>query len=206
MNFLAHAHLSGNNNPILIGNLIADSVKGKTFYSFPENIQQGIVLHRKIDAFTDSHPVVKKSKELIRTESGKFAGIVVDIYYDHFLAREWHLFSSEPLDLYTNNLYKKLGLYFQYLPAKVIKILPYMIAQNWLHSYANFNDLNRVFMDMHRRSGYRSNMPVAVHELKKNYFNLHEQFMEFYPQLVSFAASERENLLSINSNNQSSGS
>lgn len=206
MNFLAHAHLSGNNNPILIGNLIADSVKGKTLFSFPENIQQGIVLHRKIDAFTDSHPIVKKSKELIRAESGKFAGIVVDIYYDHFLAREWDMFSLEPLDIYSANIYKKLGLYFQYLPQKVIRILPYMIAQNWLNGYANFNELNKVFMGMHRRSGYRSNMTVAVDELKKKYFNLHEHFMEFYPQLVSFASSERESLLSVNSDNQSSGS
>lgn len=186
MNFLAHAHLSSGNPNILIGNLIADSVKGKKKFDFSSSIRLGIDLHRKIDEYTDSHPVFKKSVEVIYPEKQRFSGVVMDIFYDHFLARNWSVFSTVPLDEYTVNVYRILGNDFQILPARVKRLLPYMIAQNWMNSYANFKDLSRVFYGMDRRTQFRSGMSDSVDLLKKHYSELEQHFFSFYPQIISF--------------------
>ena len=186
MNFLAHAHLSNGDPRILVGNMIADSVKGKQKLDFPPNIRMGIDLHRKIDMYTDSHPVFKQSVEVIYAESRRFSGVVMDIFYDHFLARNWSLFSAIPLEVFTVKVYHVLGNNFPLLPVRVKRILPYMMAQNWLNSYANLKDLNRIFYGMDRRTGFRSGMSDAVTLLEKNYTELERQFISFYPQMLQY--------------------
>ena len=187
MNFLAHAHLSGNNHNILFGNFIADAVKGNASLKYEGEVLAGITLHRKIDTFTDTHTIHKQSRNLIRSNFGKFSGIVVDIYYDHFLAKQWDAFSDTPLEKYTSNVYKLLSKKFLLLPNQTKKILPFMIAQNWLLNYANFNGLENVFYGMNRRTKHLSGMQNAVVVLKKNYAELNSDFNTFYPQLMEYA-------------------
>ncbi len=191
MNFLAHAHLSFGDESILVGNLIADAVKGKQFFSFSRAIQQGILLHRKIDVFTDVHPGVRHSKQLIYTELSRYSGVAVDIYYDHFLALHWAGFSSIPLEEFTSWVYQVLGKNQAVLPARTRRILPYMIAQNWLHAYANPNELKRVFRGMDRRTGYRSGLRYAMGPLEKHYDTIKEDFLSFYPALCEYAVTEK---------------
>lgn len=186
MNFLAHAHLSNGDPQILVGNLIADSVKGKSKYDFPATIRMGIDLHRKIDVFTDTHPVFKKSVEVIYEEKRRFSGVVMDIFYDHFLARNWSNFSSIPLDVFTIRAYHVLGRNFTLLPPRVKRILPYMMAQNWLNSYANLKDLKRIFYGMDRRTSFRSGMSDSVDLLQKHYTVLEHHFFTFYPEMMDF--------------------
>lgn len=186
MNFLAHAHLSNGDPQILVGNMIADSVKGKSKFDFPSPIRLGIDLHRKIDVFTDTHPVFKKSVGVIYEDKRRFSGVVMDIFYDHFLARNWSNFSSLPLDVFTVRAYHQLGRNFQLLPPRVKRALPYMIAQNWLNSYANLNDLRRIFYGMDRRTGFRSGMSDSVFLLEKNYQELEQHFFSFYPEMMGF--------------------
>lgn len=186
MNFLAHAHLSNGDPQILVGNMIADSVKGKQKFDFPSNIRMGIDLHRKIDVYTDTHPVFKQSVEVIYGEKRRFSGVVMDIFYDHFLARNWSSFSAVPLDVFTVRVYHVLGRNFSLLPARVKRVLPYMMAQNWLNSYANLKDLNRIFYGMDRRTGFRSGMSDSVVLLEKYYAKLEEQFFSFYPDIMDF--------------------
>lgn len=183
MNFLAHAHLSPDDKDIRLGNFIADSVKGRKYMHFNDDIIKGILLHRNIDTYTDKHPVVFNSRSIVREHFGKFAGVVIDIYYDHFLARNWSEYSDEDLADYTSSLYKYVTSRFFILPAKIKRILPFMIAQNWLCGYANFNDLSRVFYGMDRRTGKISGMNNAVDVLKKNYDSLYSDFRVFYPDL-----------------------
>jgi len=195
MNFLAHAHLSDKNQELLVGNLIADSVKGNQLSSFPQMVAQGILLHRQIDTFTDSHPIVANSKNTIRNESGKYSGVVVDIYYDHFLARMWSEFSEIPLDEFTVSVYRILGNNTFLLPARVKRILPYMVAQNWLHGYANLEDLKRIFYGMDRRTKLVSGMRTAVTTLENHYDSLKQDFEDFYPELQEYVRLERQKMM-----------
>lgn len=195
MNFLAHAHLSGKNSDLLVGNLIADSVKGNQIALFPEKVAQGIMLHRQIDTFTDAHPSVRNSKSTIRKQSGKYSGVVVDIFYDHFLARKWSRFSETPLDQFTVSVYHELGNHSYLLPARVKRILPYMVAQNWLNSYANLMDLRRIFYGMDRRTNLRSGMSRAVEILETHYDSLEKDFEDFYPEMIAFANDMRNQVV-----------
>lgn len=190
MNFLAHAQLSGDDNELMIGNFIADSVKGKKYKDYIEGIANGILLHRKIDSFTDKHELVRKSMSLIRAEYGKFSGIIIDIYYDHFLAKNWDKYSNEELNGYTKKVYSLLKRNFFILPARSQRILPFMISQNWLGGYAHTDELKKVFYGMDRRTSYISGMRNAVDQLIEHYDDLYKHFSDFYPQLQSYVENE----------------
>jgi len=194
MNFLAHSHLSGENRDILFGNFIADSVKGNGLHKFPEDIKNGILLHRRIDTFTDRHEIVKSSIKLIRPDYGKFSGIIIDIYYDHFLALNWEEYHSQSLSNFVRNVYLTLGKRFKYLPSRNKRMLPFLIAQNWLVGYANIDDLRRVFWGMDRRTKNISGMKNAVDQLVMNHKQLESHFREFYPEIQKYA---KETLLEI---------
>lgn len=194
MNFLAHAHLSQDNEDIIFGNFIADSIKGKSYLKFRQDIISGILLHRNIDTFTDRHPIVKHSKSIVRENFGKYSGIVVDIYYDHFLARNWEFYHNEELARYSTKVYLILAKRFLLLPGRVRRILPFMIGQNWLTGYANLNDLKRVFKGMDWRTNNVSGMGNAVEILKENYDLLYSDFKEFYGELELYS---KQRLLGI---------
>ena len=187
MNFLAHAHLSGNNDKILLGNFIADAVKGKQWEKYETEIQVGIRLHRQIDTFTDKHHIVKRSVNRVREDYGRYSAVVMDIYYDHFLAKEWDQYHSTGLNSFSKHVYAVLTKRFLILPDRTKKMLPFLIAQNWLTSYAKFSGLERVFQGMDRRTGLLSGMSSAVLGLEKNYEELKQDFTEFYPELQSFS-------------------
>ena len=186
MNFLAHAHLSGKNSDLLFGNFIADAVKGNASLKYKDGILAGITLHRQIDTFTDTHPIHKESRDLIRPHFGKFSGIVVDIYYDHFLAKQWDAYSDTPLDQYTSWVYKQVSKRFLQLPNRTKRILPFMISQNWLLNYANYQGLENIFHGMDRRTNYISGMDNAVEVLKINYEPLNTHFNKFYLELMEY--------------------
>lgn len=186
MNFLAHAYLSGKNESILFGNFIADSVKGKMIERYDEEVKEGIFLHRAIDNFTDTHPVVAHSVEKLRPKFRKYASVVVDIYYDHFLAANWQRYATQDLVDYTMYVYKILIRCYFALPQRVKRILPWMIAQNWLCGYANFADLQQVFNGMSRRASYESEMQHAVTFLKENYTFFETDFFLFFDEIQAF--------------------
>ena len=195
MNFLAHAHLSGDNDALLFGNFVADSVKGNELNRYHQDVKNGIVLHRKIDRFTDLHPVVSVSKDKIRQHFGLYSGIVVDIFYDHFLAANWNLFSPVELSEFSTGVYKILAKRFLLLPPRTLRILPFLIAQNWLSSYANLTDMKRVFYGMDRRTRFRSGMSGAVEVLQQNYKSLEKDFFLFYPELIKYVNKQPEKSL-----------
>jgi len=183
MNFLAHAHLSGNNEALLTGNLMADAVKGKNWKQYTNDIQKGILLHRHIDDFTDKHLLVRQSKALIREHYGLYSGVVTDIYFDHFLASEWANYSNMSLVNFSRHVYAILSKHFALLPHRIKYILPFMMAQNWLNAYASPSELEGIFFNMDRRTGFRSGMKTAVAIMETNYGRLQENFRTFYPQL-----------------------
>ena len=195
MNFLAHAYLSGNDDDVLIGNFIADAVKGNQIKRFSLGIRKGICLHREIDSYTDRHHVFLRSKERIHDEYGRFSGVVIDIYYDHFLARYWENYSNRDLSEFAIEVYQLMMQNYEILPAKSQRILPYMVIHNWLVGYSRMQDLQWVFNGMSRRSRrYNSGMEGAVVSLQNNYEAFKTDFEEFFPDMIAHAGKFRDSL------------
>jgi acyl carrier protein phosphodiesterase len=173
MNYLAHIFLSNGQPNIMIGNFIADSIKGSKYNTYPSEIQKGILLHRQIDTMTDAHPAFRNSTKRLHKNYGHYSGIIVDIFYDHFLAKNWAEYSDVPLADYIQEFYKILRNNFDVLPANIQKMAPLMMDSNWLLSYANLEGIDRVLGGMNRRTKNKSGMDKAGHELK-TYYTLFE--------------------------------
>ena len=180
MNFLAHIYLSGDNKEVIIGNFIADGIKGKKYKQYPLQIQRGILLHRGIDTFTDQHPTVRKSTARLHKNYGHYSGVIVDILYDHFLAKNWENYHEQPLDEYVQDFYKLLNSEYELLPSRIQFMMPFMISDNWLLSYATIPGIGKILEQMNRRTKYKSNMNLAVVELKQYYSEFEDEFTSFF--------------------------
>ncbi len=189
MNFLAHGFLSGASDPVMVGNFIGDFVKGRQIENFEPEIARGIQLHRKIDEYTDLHPVVIRSKNRIRDKYRHYTGVIVDIYYDHMLATTWNTYSKEPLNSFCSHMYDVIYKYFDVLPSDARQMLPWMIKYNWLLNYATLEGIDRSLKGLSRRTSFESGMENAIGDLKGNYEGFLLDFKEFFPQLISYAES-----------------
>jgi acyl carrier protein phosphodiesterase len=186
VNYLAHAYLSGDNEELLIGNFIADAVKGKAMDDYAPEIRRGIVLHRAIDAYTDRHPLHKQSRKRLHPKYGHYAGVMIDIYYDHFLARNWSEYSGQSLEEYTRKVYSLLERHRSILPEKINFMLQYMIPQNWLLNYANYEGIKKVFRGMANRTKFDSRMESGVEDLNDHYEAFKDEFVNFFPALENY--------------------
>jgi len=187
MNFLAHTFLSDNNTKIAIGNLIGDMVKGDGWKHYEREVSIGLQLHRAIDDFTDKHPVFLHTRNHIKPHFNRYAGIVTDIYYDHFLACNWNDYHPQDLQKFVNHLYKSLIRFYPYLPPRGQRVIPFMILRNWLGTYGYFEPLHQIFLGMHRRTLEKGNMHQAVNILQQNYSTIEDDFREFFPDLMKFS-------------------
>ena len=195
MNYLAHIYLSSENNLVTIGNFIADGIKGKDYKKYDKDIQIGILLHRHIDTYTDAHKTVRQSTKRLHEKYGHYSGVIVDILYDHFLAKNWSKYSNIPLDEYVENFYDTLEVHYDILPLRIQKMLPYMMTDNWLLSYASIKGITRVLNGMNRRIKHISNMNEAVNELEAFYSDFENEFTSFFDELI---ASSKEKLNELN--------
>ncbi len=185
MNFLAHIYLSGEDEGITIGNFIADGIKGKRYQKFPPKIQKGILLHRFIDSYTDSHPTVRHSTARLHKNYSHYSGVIVDILYDHFLAKNWNDYHSKPLAEYVDGFYKMLRTNFEILPTRIQRMMPYMISDNWLLSYASIEGISKILTQMNHRTKNRSKMNLAVLELEEFYSEFETEFTSFFAELIT---------------------
>lgn len=184
MNFLAHIYLSGENSNLLIGNFIADFVKGKNALElFEGDVKHGIYLHRAIDAFTDVHPVVSISKNRLRPKYRHYAGVIVDVFYDHFLALNWRAYHPEELPIFATRTYRIIEAHSAILPARVNEFFPYMVRGNWLVNYSRIEGIGRALTGMSRRTPYESKMDESVNDLIQYYDSFKDEFETFFPDL-----------------------
>jgi acyl carrier protein phosphodiesterase len=183
MNFLAHIYLSGDNDLLKIGNFMADSIRGNQYLTYPNEIQKGVLLHRHIDSFTDFHPIYRKSKHRLHEKYGHYSGVIMDIMYDHFLAKNWNTFSEIPLEKYAASFYELLQKEESLLTERTKNMIPYMIAQNWLVSYASLEGLETILFQMDYRTKNRVNMPEAMKELKQFETEFESEFFAFFDEL-----------------------
>nr|WP_294937149.1 acyl carrier protein phosphodiesterase [uncultured Flavobacterium sp.] len=187
MNFLAHIYLSGNNDLIKIGNFMADGIRGHDYEQFPIDVQKGILLHRAIDTFTDAHPIFRKSKHRLHEAYGHYSGVIIDILYDHFLAKNWATYSEEKLEDYANKFYQSLRDNYDWLTARTQGMLPSMIGRNWLMSYATLEGISMILFQMDYRTKNRANMQNAMKELQEYYADFETEFTAFFEELRAHA-------------------
>ena len=187
MNWLAHLFLSEPDVEHRLGNLLADVVKGKARAALPPGVRRGIACHQAIDAFTDAHPVVYLSKRRLSEEYGRFAGILVDVFYDHFLARDWPLYASMPLGQFTAEVYASFQAYAAALPEEARELIARLSDGDLLGSYRTLAGIEAALRRLSRRLEARLGRPFALErgigELEVHYEDLGRDFAKFFPEL-----------------------
>ncbi|WCM42794.1 ACP phosphodiesterase [Flavobacterium sp. CBA20B-1] len=195
MNFLAHIYLSGTNERIQIGNFMGDGIRGKDYKNYHNDIQIGVLLHRSIDSFTDFHPIFRQSKHRLVPKYNHFSGIIVDMFYDHFLAKEWKMYHHEDLQFFTQRFYQSLENHQDELNLKTQQLLPYLTHQNWLERYAHLTDLQQILQQMDNRFAMKSNMSDSVDDLHTFYDDFQREFHLFFKDLMIHSDKELQRLV-----------
>lgn len=190
MNYLAHLHLGGSAPAQLLGSLYGDFVKGRLEGRFPAEIEAAIRLHRRIDVFTDSHPLTERARARFPGERRRTSGILLDLFFDHCLARDWADYGDEPLPAFTGRVYQVLAAQPE-LPERLARIAPRMAEQDWLGSYRDFAVLEQVLHGMGRRLSRPQLLAGAMLELERLYEPLSADFRDFYPELQAFTLAEQ---------------
>lgn len=187
MNFLAHAYLSFDQDEILIGNFIADFIRGKEIENYPKKIQVGIHLHRAIDNFTDSHPLVKEVQTHLRPRFGHYARVISDVFFDYFLAKNWSKYKSLPLETFSLRVYQTLQSSAATLPPTFLRMLYWMEQQNWLYAYRNLAGIQQALDGLTRRASFDSKMNAATEVLREKEEEIEALFFVFFQDLETFA-------------------
>ncbi len=187
MNFLAHIYLSFGDDEITVGNFIADSIRGNKFSHLPPKIQKGILLHREIDTFTDAHPIARQSSKRLHANYSHYSRVIVDIFYDHFLATNWDTYSDIPLEAFTETFYDMIEAHYPILPMGIKRMMPYMIADNWLLNYGTIKGIGRVLNGMNRRTQNKSKMQFAIIDLEAHYEDFESEFTSLFEELIIFS-------------------
>lgn len=190
MNFLAHLYLSGDDVDIRLGNFIGDHVKGRYLSRYSDGIQRGIFLHRAIDYYTDNHPETYEFRLLFREGYGKYAGVVTDIFYDHFLARYWASFSPYPLKNFTRKFYYQMVQRYRELPKTVRSILPFIIQSNRLYAYHSIEGVRRTMEIMSSSTSLPNSTDFAIDTLTRNYDIIRKHFEIFLPDIIEYIRKE----------------
>ena len=194
MNFLAHIYLSGDNDLIKIGNFMADGIRGKQFENYPSEIQKGIILHRGIDTFTDAHPIFRQSTKRLHQNYHHYAGVIVDVLYDHFLAKNWKNYSDEKLTEYVDRFYQSLVDNKPLLSDRIVTIMPILFKENWLVAYETIEGIQHILTQMDRRTKNQSNMRFAVQDLTEFYTEFENEFTTFFKELIVFSNDKMKTL------------
>ena len=192
MNYLAHIFLSGNDSQLQIGNFIGDFVKGSRMNDYPERIRNGIILHRKIDSFTDSHVVVKETIIMLRPTFGRYSGIIVDMYFDYFLANSFSNYHLEKsLRIFSYHFYFFSLVYYKYLPDRVKGFIFHFITTNRLYKYAKLSGLKNSLEIMAAYKISAINPEKIIDYLIQNQDDLEKRFHLFFPDLVEYVKKEQ---------------
>jgi acyl carrier protein phosphodiesterase len=190
VNFLAHLFLSGDTPQILVGNVMGDFVKGKLNGRFPAGIEQGILLHREIDSFSGQNLHFLCSKRRLDGVFGHYRGMLVDLFYDHFLAAHWEDYAAVPLPLLLSDAWRVLCEHREFLPDKLQHIMPFMFRE-WLPLY---RDLGGIAAVLSRMSVFRlkrvNRLGEGAEALRKQYKEFYGDFRKFFPELIAFSGSK----------------
>ncbi len=186
MNHLAHLYLSANSEKILVGNFIADAVKGKKIFNYEQDIQLGILIHRTIDSYTDGHDLVNQGKARLRSLLGKYAGVAIDVFYDYYLSLYWSNYSNIGKQDFIRSAYRCLISMVRLMPGEIQALLPFFVINNWLGKYESIEGLNLVFKGMAKHTS----MPVvgekATNIMLEHHFEYEQEFNIFFVDLIQY--------------------
>ena len=186
MNYLAHLFLADHTPESIIGNLLGDFVKGSAKEQYSDSIQKGIALHRQVDFYTDSHQVVRQTKKLVSTARRRYAGILLDVFYDHFLAKNWQEYNQITLKNFSDQVYRILLSHQEILPNSLQTFLPKMIESNLLVSYQEIAGIDRALQRIGQRLKDKQVLVSSIDELQANYQEINLSFQTFFPDLVNY--------------------
>ena len=192
MNYLAHIYLASHSDDAMVGALLGDFVKPHAGLAFTPEMAAEIVTHRKIDSFTDSHPVVLDAKALFQGPHRRYAGILLDVFYDHLLARHWARYADVDLHAFIARFYAALSRHADVLPPNLARLAPYMIEQDWLGSYVDYKGVDIAVRRISTRLSRNGDlMRDALVDLEANYDVLEQGFQVFFPDLIAFVNARR---------------
>jgi acyl carrier protein phosphodiesterase len=194
VNYLAHLFLAGDSPELRIGGLLGDFLQGVDRRQYSEAIQRGIRLHHEVDVFADSHALFARSRNRLRPPYRRYAGVLVDIFYDHFLAVHWASFSRDPLPDFSRMVYETLTANEAILPPRLRRMLPHMVSEDWLTSYRAREGIDRTLRRLSRRLKRENPLPEAVCQLDEYYGELEQDFLGFFPRLIEFTQGRIEGL------------
>lgn len=189
MNYLAHLLLADDSDASRIGNLLGDFTRGPISdleKQFPAEVIRGIKMHRAVDRFTDSHPIFRKARTLLAPERRRFAGIIIDIFYDHFLCVHWKDYSQVPLPKFIESVYQALDAHPEWRAGRLAKAFPMMRDEDWLTRYATIEGVDDILQRVSRRSPRITKIAESIHDLHENYTAFETHFKRFMPDLLDF--------------------
>lgn len=194
MNYLAHLYLAGPDPEARLGNLLGDFVKGPVPDDLPPARRSGIVLHRRIDSYTDHHPVVLRSKRRIDPRFRRYGGILIDLFYDHLLTRQWALYHDQPLEDFVREVHRLIERRLPELPPRMQRSMQYLLATDLLLAYREMDGIARALSGLERRLSRPSNLGAAWVELERHYDALNEDFAAFFPELIAYTEGQKRQL------------
>lgn len=189
MNYLAHLFLADDNGASMIGNLLPDLHRGRLPADLDPIVLQGVVRHRRVDVFTDTHPVFERSRARLRPRHGRYSGVLVDVIYDHVLAVHWLEYHPEPVDQFIARAYRQMLERAELMPPRMRAIMAVMVEQDWLSTYATLDGiavtLGRMSARLRERFNRRVDLASAVVELREQYAGFEADFAAFFPDLMA---------------------
>ena len=191
MNYLAHLFLSSESPEALVGAMLGDFVKGSMKNTYPIVIRRGIELHRSIDTFTDAHEIVRDTKRLFSSERRRFAGILLDIFFDHYLAKNWSEYGDMELENFTAQAYQNLQSQTEWLTPDLAKVVPMMSREDWLGNYQRIDWVEFTLTRLAKRVRRGEMIATGIDELRENYEAFEISFAKFFPELIAFVAAEK---------------
>lgn len=190
MNFLAHLFLSCNDESLLIGNFIADAIRNRDLKQYSKAIQSGVLLHRKIDSYTDNHPIIRKGTKRLRPQHRKYAAVVIDVFYDYLLIKNWERYSQQSLTDFTQQVYKSLSHHQHLLPTQLRDNLPRMIQKDWLKQYGHLDGIAYTFRRMEQRVSQPHLLLNTTQSLQRDEALLMKEFNLFFPDVIAMVEAE----------------
>jgi acyl carrier protein phosphodiesterase len=187
MNYLAHLYLAADTPESLLGNLLGDFRKGLDLEALPSAIVDGIQQHQRVDIFTDTHPIVRQAKRLVHPDRRRFAGILLDVFYDHYLSVHWSQYSQVPLRAFIDRFYTVLVERQDTLPEYLGRAVPSIIEQDWLGCYGTTDGIALTLLRMSNRMRRKNPIADGIHDLIENYDAFDRSFLVFFPALMDYA-------------------
>lgn len=186
MNLVAHQYLSFNNPSLQIGNLLGEVVKGNKYLYYPQDIQNGILLHRAIDTFTDNHPIVKRSSSYFHSTQNKYSPIIIDLIYDYFLIKNWRKFHPISYQQFKENCYELFHYNYDNFPEALKHIMDYLLKHDWFENYSTIDGIQKTLDGIGKRTKFENNLNAASKTIINHLEELENDFLEFFPELVEY--------------------